>query len=124
MSIYETSKKCLNVIYISYHKNGIPIYLIFGSTNCYAPVSVTDHVRRVIIEKQEGSTQNVFFHKTSDPDPRKDISVVNADIALVRLNTPVDVDLDGSVNTICWRGAINYPYGDCADITVRHVTTF
>lgn len=108
------------ISYLSQHKNLIPIHLVFGSPDCYAPKS-DNHKRRVIIERRNLPTQTIFFPPEFDPTNGRENYFLNNDIALIRLPLPVVPKRENFINVICWRGATRYPYNDCNDVVVSMI---
>lgn len=82
------------------------------------PASPDHHVRRVIVEKRDGRPEQTVFIHESYPVVETPIIDAAGDIALIRLTTPVEPDLQRNINTICYREAVSYPYGDCSRIQV------
>lgn len=107
---------------LSQFKSGVPIYLIFGATNCEIPNEPrVQTVRRVIIEKRKGLSTQTFFYAGDFPisHPRID-DPKNHDIVLIRLVDPVIPSLKNNINPICYHAAAKYRYGDCSQITVSY----
>lgn len=101
-------------------KNGIPIYLVFGSTDCLRPRGPRNaHFRRVIVEKRKEITSQTIFYHAEYPNATPDILVdAYSDIVLIRLQTPVKTGAMLDINTICWGGVAHYHYDDCSSLTV------
>lgn len=116
----------LNVAFFNRRvRNRVPIYLTFGSTDCYSrnnAVPGPDFVRRVTVDKRVDSRNatSVFIHPSyiQEETPSSPWVASPGDIALIRLGKPVEInDVTGLV-PICFQKAKSYTYNDCAQIKV------